>query len=99
MSVHATFTEYGDAGKRWRMLEAGLWAVVEPEYFSQGNFLTFELPAPPPDPAPCDGASHAGERVGHRSISQLLPSLPLASENALQVCWLDIQLPPSPMGA
>jgi hypothetical protein len=63
MSVHATFTEYGDAGKRWRMLESGLWAVVEPAYFTQGNFLTFDLPAPPPDPSPCDGASHAGEQA------------------------------------
>ena len=30
LSVHATFTEYGDAGKRWRFLEAKLWALNEP---------------------------------------------------------------------
>ena len=28
LSVHATFTEYGDGGKRFRLLEAGLWAVL-----------------------------------------------------------------------
>ena len=52
-AVHATFTEFGDAGKRWRFLEAGLWGPLPPRYYSEGNYLTFEPPLPPPDPAPC----------------------------------------------
>jgi len=62
--VHATFTEFGDAGKRWRMLESGLWAVVEPAYFEQGNYLTFDIPAAPSDPAPCVGGP-CGEDQRH----------------------------------
>ena len=41
LSVHATFTEYGDAGKRWRFLEAKLWALNEPAYYTAGRYLTF----------------------------------------------------------
>eukprot|EP00967_Tisochrysis_lutea_P136494 scaffold243552_cov32-Tisochrysis_lutea.AAC.3 len=79
MSVHATFTEFGDAGKRWRMLESGLWAVVEPAYFEQGNYLTFDIPAAPSDPAPCVGTSCV-ERSRRR---------PPLVESALAChCWL-----------
>ena len=53
LSVHATFTEYGDAGKRWRFLEAKLWALNEPAYYTAGRYLTFVPPQPPPDPMPC----------------------------------------------
>ena len=53
LSVHATFTEYGDAGKRWRFLEAGLWAVLPREYYEEGKFLTFVPPAAGADPMPC----------------------------------------------
>ena len=52
-SVHATFTEFGDAGKRWRLLEANLWGVLPPAYYTDGRYLTFEPPRPPADPAPC----------------------------------------------
>jgi hypothetical protein len=51
--VHATFTEFGDAGKRWRFLEAGLWGALPPSYFSEGRYLAFAPPRPPRDPAPC----------------------------------------------
>ena len=53
-AVHGTFTEFGDAGKRWRMLESGLWAPLPQSYFTDGNFLTFDPPKPPADPAPCE---------------------------------------------
>ena len=53
ISVHATFTEYGDAGKRWRFLESKLWALNEPSYYSEGKYLTFVPPRSPPDPMPC----------------------------------------------
>ena len=56
-AVHATFTEFGDAGKRWRFLEAGLWGALPARYFSEGRFLSFAPPKPPPDPRPC----HNGE--------------------------------------
>ena len=59
VSVHATFTEYGDAGKRWRFLEAGLWALNAPEYFTEGRYLTFVPPKPPPDPQPCPAGAGA----------------------------------------
>ena len=52
-AVHATYTEFGDAGKRWRFVESGLWGPLPPAYFSEGRFLTFEPPAPMADPAPC----------------------------------------------
>ena len=52
-SVHATFTEYGDAGKRWRFLEAGLWGLLPSEYYTAGRYLTFTPPPPQPDPQPC----------------------------------------------
>ena len=52
-AVHATYTEFGDAGKRWRMVEAGLWGPLPPRYFEEGRFLTFTPPEPPADPAPC----------------------------------------------
>ena len=52
-AVHATFTEFGDAGKRWRFLEAGLWGPLPSRYYSEGRYLTFEPPLPPADPAPC----------------------------------------------
>ena len=51
--VHATFTEFGDAGKRWRFMEAGLWGALPQTFFSEGHYLTFEPPVPPDDPAPC----------------------------------------------
>ena len=51
--VHATFTEYGDAGKRWRFLEAGLWGLLPDAYYTEGRYLTFVPPRPPPDPQPC----------------------------------------------
>ena len=35
------------------MLEAGLWAPLPRSYFTDGNFLTFDPPEPPADPAPC----------------------------------------------
>jgi hypothetical protein len=53
ISVHATFTEYGDAGKRWRFLESKLWALNEPSYYADGHYLTFVPPRSPPDPMPC----------------------------------------------
>ena len=53
ISVHATFTEYGDGGKRWRFLEAGLWGVLPNEYYDEGRYLTFVPPEAPPDPQPC----------------------------------------------
>mmetsp|Transcript_7493 Transcript_7493/g.12720 ORF Transcript_7493/g.12720 Transcript_7493/m.12720 type:complete len:806 (+) Transcript_7493:15-2432(+) len=59
VSVHTTFTEYGDAGKRWRLLEAGLWGLLPSSYFEHGYFLTFVPPQPPPDPAPCNADTHA----------------------------------------
>ena len=43
-SVHATFTEFGDAGKRWRFLEAGLWGPLPRRYYTEGRYLTFEPP-------------------------------------------------------
>jgi len=52
-AVHATFTEFGDAGKRWRFMEAGLWGALPASYYTDGHFLTFEPPRPPADPAPC----------------------------------------------
>ena len=52
-SVHATFTEFGDAGKRWRFLEAGLWRALPKRYYTDGRFLTFVPPRAPADPAPC----------------------------------------------
>jgi hypothetical protein len=61
LSVHTTFTEYGDAGKRWRLLESRLWALNEPEYYSEGRFLTFVPPRAPADPMPCTG--EAGKYV------------------------------------
>ena len=64
LSVHATFTEYGDAGKRWRFLEAGLWGLLPEAYYSQGRYLTFTPPTAPPDPQPCasgQGVYVAGE--------------------------------------
>lgn len=64
VAVHATFTEFGDAGKRWRFLEAGLWGPLPPRYYSEGRYLTFEPPLPPKDPAPCgehEGWYRAGE--------------------------------------
>ena len=64
VSVHATFTEYGDAGKRWRFLEAGLWALLPPTYYEEGRYLTFVPPDPPPDPMPC-AAGAAEYRAGH----------------------------------
>ena len=90
--MHATFTEFGDAGKRWRFLEAltlslslslslsltlsltlslsltltltltltrwrfleaGLWGALPAAYFTEGRYLSFTPPLPPPDPAPC----------------------------------------------
>ena len=57
IAVHATFTEFGDAGKRWRFIEAGLWAPLAPRYFNEGHYLTFEPPQPPADPAPCPPTS------------------------------------------
>ena len=62
-AVHATFTEFGDAGKRWRFLEAGLWGPLPPDYYTEGRYLTFEPPKPPDDPAPCkdgEGRYRAG---------------------------------------
>ena len=53
LSVHATFTEYGDAGKRWRFLEAGLWGLLPKEYYTEGRYLTFVPPPPQADPQPC----------------------------------------------
>ncbi|KAL3911307.1 MAG: hypothetical protein SGPRY_008744 [Prymnesium sp.] len=53
VSVHATFTEFGDAGKRWRMMEAGMWGPLPPTYFSLGRYITFTPPQPMSDPAPC----------------------------------------------
>lgn len=53
LSVHATFTEYGDAGKRWRFLEAKLWALNEDAYYSEGRYLAFVPPKPQADPMPC----------------------------------------------
>ena len=53
LSVHATFTEYGDAGKRFRFLEAGLWGLLPEAYYTEGRYLTFTPPMSPPDPAPC----------------------------------------------
>ena len=53
LSVHATFTEYGDAGKKWRFLEAGLWGLLPDDYYTEGRYLTFTPPVSPPDPAPC----------------------------------------------
>ena len=53
VSVHATFTEYGDGGKRWRFLEAGLWGLLPAEYYDEGRYLTFVPPEAPPDPQPC----------------------------------------------
>ena len=54
-SVHATFTEFGDAGKRWRFMEAGLWASIPQSYLTdkERRYLTFEPPLPPADPSPC----------------------------------------------
>ena len=52
-------TEYGDAGKRFRFLEAGLWALLPDSYYREGHFLTFVPPAAGPDPMPCK----AGEGV------------------------------------
>ena len=63
VAVHATYTEFGDAGKRWRFLEAGLWGPLPPRYFEEGRYLTFEPPKPPADPAPCaagEGEYHPG---------------------------------------
>ena len=57
IAVHATFTEYGDAGKRWRFLEAKLWALNHPAYFQDGRYLTFIPPKAPPDPMPCSSTS------------------------------------------
>ena len=51
--MHTTFTEFGDAGKRWRLLEAGLWAPLVSSYFSEGRYLTFDPPRVERDPAPC----------------------------------------------
>jgi len=59
LAVHATFTEYGDAGKKWRFLEANLWGILPKEYYSEGRYLTFNPPAAGTDPAPC------AEREGH----------------------------------
>ena len=56
-SVHATFTEFGDAGKRWRFVEAGLWGALPRSYFEEGRYITFTPPKPPPDPAPCPAGS------------------------------------------
>ncbi len=53
VAVHATFTEYGDAGKKWRFLEARLWATLPDAYYSSGRYLTFVPPAAPADPQPC----------------------------------------------
>ena len=53
LSVHATFTEYGDGGKRFRFLESGLWAVLPQRYYTEGRYLTFVPPAAGPDPMPC----------------------------------------------
>ena len=53
LSVHATFTEYGDAGKRWRFIESKLWALNEPAYYSEGRYLTYVPLKAPPDPMPC----------------------------------------------
>ena len=54
-AVHSTFTEFGDAGKRWRFLEAGLWGPLPPRYYADpsARYLTFDPPIPPTDPAPC----------------------------------------------
>ena len=65
MSVHATFTEYGDAGKRWRFLESGLWGVLPRAYFEEGRYLTFVPPAAPSDPIPCVDGVGCGEDPTH----------------------------------
>lgn len=59
VSIHATFTEYGDGGKRFRLLESGLWALLPDAYYTEGRFLTFVPPDPGADPMPCQ----AGEGV------------------------------------
>ena len=58
-AVHATFTEFGDAGKRWRFMEAGLWGALPKRFHTEGHFLTFEPPQPPADPAPCQPSEGA----------------------------------------
>lgn len=67
-AVHATFTEFGDAGKRWRFLEAGLWGPLPERYYSEGSYLTFEPPLPPADPAPC--REHEGRYVMGGRVQQ-----------------------------
>ena len=71
-SVHTTYTEFGDASKRWRLIEAGLWGPLPPSYFSDGHYLTFDPPQPGPDPAPCplgegvtSGKPCGGEDTAH----------------------------------
>ena len=38
--VHTTFQNWGNAGKRMRLREAGLWLVDPPAYFSTGVLQT-----------------------------------------------------------
>ena len=45
-------------------MEAGLWRVLPPRFYTEGHYLTFEPPLPPTDPAPCgerDGVYVAGK--------------------------------------
>ena len=74
-AVHSTFTEFGDAGKRWRFMEAGLWGPLPTSYFAEGHYLTFEPPQPPRDPAPC------GDGEGHY-VAGGAPPLPCGGEDA-----------------
>jgi hypothetical protein len=44
--VHATYQFSHSLGKRQRMREAGLWSRDPQEYYTRGNFLSFD-PTPP----------------------------------------------------
>ena len=71
-AIHLTFTEYGDAGKRWRMLESGLWAPLKSAYYSEGMFITFDPPRAEEDPAPESNGEDVNHELGVRKPGNML---------------------------
>ncbi|CAI5979234.1 unnamed protein product [Closterium sp. NIES-64] len=45
-AVHSTFQFHYGAGKIGRFREAGLWALDPPEFYTRGNFLSFDVKLP-----------------------------------------------------
>ena len=57
--MHATFTESGTLGKRWRLRDAHLWIVDPPVYHApppRVRFLTYVPPMPTHTPPPGNGS-------------------------------------------